>query len=125
MFEGDGRVRDFVGGYSDWIAFRNEQARTAREAPAKPKAEARAPAKPRRLSYKDQRELDALPEILERLEAEKQRIESQLSDATLYKDGPDPLQERLSRLGAISQELESGYARWSELESLSGRPQRP
>ena len=126
VFRRQWRVRDFVGGYSDWIAFRDEHARTvARAAPIKPKAEVREPAKLRRLSYKDQRELNTLPETLERLEAEKQGIESQLSDATLYKSGPDLLNERLSRLSAISRELETGYARWSELETLTGRDQRP
>jgi ATP-binding cassette subfamily F protein uup len=126
VFEGAGVVREFVGGYSDWVAFREQRQRATPRAPA-PNTErtARAAAKPRRLSYNDQRELNALPELLERLEAEKQQIESQLSDGSLYRDSPDALRERLDRLTAVSQDLEIGYARWSELDSISSnRPDR-
>jgi ATP-binding cassette subfamily F protein uup len=122
VFEGNGRVREFVGGYSDWVSYRDHHARASEQAPIKLKAVAPESSKARRLSYKDQRELSMLPERLEGLEAEKLRIESELSDAALYQGGREALNERLNRLAAISQELEIGYARWHELESLSGRP---
>ena len=123
VFEGAGAVREFVGGYSDWVAFREQYQRATPRAPT-PNTErtVRTAARPRRLSYNDRRELNALPELLERLEAEKQQIESQLSDGSLYRDSPEALRERLERLTALSQELESGYARWSELDSISGNP---
>jgi ATP-binding cassette subfamily F protein uup len=66
-----------------------------------------------------QRELDALPERLQALEAEKERIESLLADGSLYRGAPDALQAQLQRLAVIASELESGYARWAELESLT------
>jgi hypothetical protein len=65
-----------------------------------------------------------LPEQLERLEAEKQQIETDLSDATLYQGAPQRLQERLDRLHTLTQELEAGYARWSELEASGGQTPR-
>ncbi|MFI4867374.1 MAG: ATP-binding cassette domain-containing protein [Steroidobacterales bacterium] len=128
VFEGDGVVGEFVGGYDDWIRYRRERDAQQREqrnerSPAPPAGALamRAPLSPkaRRLSYKDQRELIALPERLQGLEAEKGRIEAELADGQLYRGSQDALQERLQRLAAISVEIEGGYARWSELEALA------
>jgi len=125
VFEGSGVVREFVGGYNDWVRYRRQRESQQREqrdavAPTSPASAARAAAKARKLSYKDQRELSALPERLQRLEAEKARIEAELADGTLYRGSQDALQERLQRLAAISDELEGGYARWTQLESQAG-----
>jgi ATP-binding cassette subfamily F protein uup len=122
VFAGDGTVREFVGGYSDWLRYTREQA--ARTAPAPERAApaastATATGRDRRLSYLAQRELSALPEQLQALEAEKERVESQLADGSLYRGAPDALHAQLQRLAIISKELESGYARWAELESLA------
>ena len=128
VFEGEGVVREFVGGYSDWMRFRErpyQSPSASNGPPAHQRGSERAAPKPRRLSYKDQRELNSLPELLERLEAEKQRIEAELADSALYRGGKDALNERLDRLAAITTQLEAGYARWSELEELSGQAQQP
>jgi len=126
VFEGDGAVREFVGGYSDWTRYRQRQA--ARAAPA---SERRAPVaaaastssssagRTPRLSYQVQRELSALPERLQALEAEKGQVESQLADGSLYRGAPETLHARLQRLAAIASELEAGYARWAELEAMT------
>ena len=128
VFEGAGVVGEFVGGYNDWIRYRRErdtQQRAQRDErgagpPAgAPATRARLSPKARRLSFKDQRELTALPERLQGLEAEKGRIEAELADGQLYRGSQDLLQERLQRLAAISVEIEGGYARWSELEALA------
>ncbi len=129
VFEGDGVVREFVGGYNDWIRYRRQrdsQRRDQRDTapPAGAGAAAAAmgtAARARRLSHKDQRELIALPERLQSLEAEKGRIELELADGELYRGSQDGVHERLRRLAAITDELEGGYARWSELEALAGR----
>jgi ABC transport system ATP-binding/permease protein len=126
VFDGEGVVREFVGGYSDWVEFR-ERPRTpqsARSERPSPESIVESP-RPRRLSYKDQRELNALPEQLEQLEAEKHRLEGELSDPQLYKGAPEPVQLRLARLQTLSSELTAGYARWSELEALSGEALKP
>jgi ATP-binding cassette subfamily F protein uup len=129
VFEGDGVVRDFVGGHSDWIRYRQERdtplpARTAAAAaaPAAPLQPAAAPpaaagASRRRLAYKEQRELDALPERLQQLETDKQRLEAELADSGLYRgDNRETLHERLQQLAALSAGIEAAYARWTELE---------
>jgi ABC transport system ATP-binding/permease protein len=135
VFEGDGEVREFVGGYSDWARYR--QAQAARATPAQRRApavlaapvasthysatEASAPRNPR-LSYQAQRELSALPEHLQALEAEKGQLEAQLADGSLYRGPPQILQAQLQRLAAIGSELETGYARWAELEAKTPTP---
>jgi ATP-binding cassette subfamily F protein uup len=86
---------------------------------AAPGARGNPKARARRLSYNDQRELSTLPERLQGLEAEKDRIESQLADGQLYRDGQQALQQRLQRLAVITAELEGGYARWGELEAMA------
>jgi ATP-binding cassette subfamily F protein uup len=94
VFEGDGVVSEFVGGYSDWMRYRGEQAQrltagTARaQSPVAANAPVRAAGRGRRLSYRVQRELSALPEQLQALEAEKERVESRLADGSLYRGAP-------------------------------------
>ncbi len=125
VFEGEGVVREFVGGYNDWVRYRRARDSQQREqrdanAPARPAVAAPAAPKARKLSYKEQRELTALPERLQSLEAEKSRIEAALADGTLYRGSQGVLQQRLARLAAIGDELEGGYARWTQLESQAG-----
>ena len=124
VFEGAGVVRDFVGGYSDWIRYRDEQAAAAATRPTARAATdatngARGGARAGRLSYQAQRELSALPERLQALEAEKVQIESQLADGSLYRAEQSVLQQQLQRLASIEAEIDSGYTRWAELESMS------
>jgi len=100
VFEGDGVIGEFVGGYDDWIRYRRQRdaqrpaagarptrSESAGPAAAAPTAAARARPKARRLSYNDQRELRTLPERLQALEAEKQQIEAQLASGELYRAG--------------------------------------
>jgi ATP-binding cassette subfamily F protein uup len=123
VFEGEGRVREFVGGYSDWIRYRDQRTAdakplaTARRA-AEPASRLRAAPKSRRLSYQVQRELTTLPERLQALEAEKSQIEAQLADGSLYRGAAEALQQQLQRLSTLSAEIEAAYARWAELEAL-------
>jgi ATP-binding cassette subfamily F protein uup len=119
VFEGAGSVRDFVGGYSDWLDYRNaRESRPAAPASASTNVP-RGGARPGRLSYQAQRELTLLPERVQGLEAEKAQIEAQLADGSLYRGSQEVLQQQLARLAALTDEIESGYARWAELEALT------
>ncbi len=133
VFEGDGVVREFVGGYTDWSQYRARRQQDSRPATARPPKRARAPATAaptggtgpaaaRRLSFKDQRELASLPERLQQLEADKARIEAALADPAFYRDSPAALPEHLRRLEVLNREIDAGYARWAELESAGGTP---
>jgi ABC transport system ATP-binding/permease protein len=117
VFEGDGVVRDFVGGYSDWMQYRLQHGVSAAAAPAAPGRSAGK--RSGRLSYQAQRELSALPERLQGLEAEKSQIEAQLADGSLYRLEAEVLQGQLQRLAAVTGELDTGYARWADLEAMT------
>src|SRR5690554_6834941 len=85
VFEGEGRVNDYVGGYQDWLRQRRPAADKPRTDAHKPAArEAAARRKTHKLSYKDQRELDALPQTIEALEAEQEALHAQMADPAFY-----------------------------------------
>ncbi len=121
VFEGNGAVNEYVGGYSDWL--RQRRAPAAVPGPAKREARgARPPApnaapKARRLSFKDQRELDSLPDNIQLLESEQGRLRSEVADPELFRQAPDRAAGALRRLQELDNELERAYARWDELES--------
>jgi ATP-binding cassette subfamily F protein uup len=127
VFEGEGRVNEYVGGYSDWLHQRKAappvKARVPAVAPAggaEPAAEPAAipsPSKARRLSYKDQRELEAMPEKIQRLETEQLQLQTAISDPDLFKDDPARGTAALQRLQSLTAELENAYSRWDALES--------
>ncbi len=137
VFEGGGRVNEYVGGYSDWL--RQRKAGGAGTLPtSRPKAatgpapalaavsqssstpaqnSARVVAKVRRLSYKDQRELEAMPEKIQRLEAEQLKLTEAVADPNLFKQDPAEGAAALQRLQTLAAELEGAYSRWDVLES--------
>jgi len=122
VFEGDGVVNEYVGGYEDWLRQRRDPADTP--APARPVAapaaeRARpAPAKAARLSYKDQRELDQLPARIEALEAEQAGLHEAMADPGFYQQGAEAMADAQARLARVESELEAAYARWEALEAL-------
>ena len=74
----------------------------------------------KKLSYKEQRELDALPREIEALEAEEQALSARIAGPDFYKEGGDAIGAALARLEAVTRQLGDAYARWHELESRSG-----
>ena len=122
VFEGSGHVSEYVGGYSDWLRQRKVSAPLKAPAPGGAPAAAGskaqpAPSKPKRLSYKEQRELAAMPEKIQRLEAEQLELQTAILDPGLFKDDPPRGTAALERLQALAAELENAYSRWDELES--------
>src|SRR5262245_26557386 len=89
VFEGDGKVEDYVGGYEDWLRQRpsppalSEAAGPARQAPRAPATAGDSPAS-KKLSFKEQRELEALPERIETLEAEQRALNAKIADPAFY-----------------------------------------
>lgn len=113
-FEGDGRVYEYVGGYDDWL----RQRRPAPTPATQPKPDKRRPARAKKLSYKEQRELQALPEKIEQLEAEQSQLHHQLANPKLYQHNGSRVGPLKARLGAVEQELEAAFARWEALEAV-------
>ena len=126
VFEGEGRVREYVGGYEDWL----RQGRSAEaEATATPerratsganaaaiatKEPARAARKP---SYKEQLELEQLPARIEALETEQKQLQSLVTSEEFYKRPASEIHEALARLEELEALLLAAYTRWDALDS--------
>ena len=124
VLDGDGHVKEYVGGYSDVVRQQKKAAKEAAAAskgPSKAKMSApvAAPApKPKKLSYKEQRELEALPARIETLEAEQAALYLRLADPAIYQDADaDAVTTVQDRLAGIAQELAQAYKRWEALEA--------
>lgn len=117
-FEGDGEVIEYAGGYTDMLSQR--QGRRAEAAPkaTQPVKNAESKKVKRKLSYKEQRALEALRSQLDALSAEVSTLERDLEDADLYQRAPDTFNEKLKRLAEVREELEGVEEQWLELELL-------
>ena len=121
VFEGEGVVGEFVGGYTDWLAQKKEGDSPVVSKPAsdvaKPAVKQAAVARKKKLSYKDQRELDELPQRIETLDAEQARLEEAIAGSGFYQQDKDAVAATLARLEEVGHELEACYNRWEELDS--------
>jgi ATP-binding cassette subfamily F protein uup len=122
VFEGEGRIGDYVGGYEDWLRQRATARPSSKDAKAAPgggvpkePVVARAPR--RRLTNKEQRELEALPARIEALETEQGAIAAKLADPVFYKGEPTAPAAAKARLEAAEKEHAAAFARWEELEA--------
>jgi len=123
VFEGEGKFGEYAGGYEDWKRQRiatppRERPKQASPRPFAVVAEKRN-IKNRKLSYKEQRELEALPEKIEALEVEQSELHRLMGDGDFYRQSGDKITAALERLGAIKNELEICYGRWETLEGAS------
>jgi ATP-binding cassette subfamily F protein uup len=115
VFEGEGRVKEYVGGYDDWIRQRpNDPGPSGAERPKVERARPRSE-QPRKLSYKEQRELDELPQRIEMLEAEQAELHQKLAEPTFYRQAGVEISKVTSRLQELEQEVQAAYARWETL----------
>ena len=122
VFEGDGVLREYAGGYSDWLRVRRGQDRqdaAAAKLQQKTDSARRASgASPKlRMSYKETRELEALPQKIAALEQEQAKITGELADPVLYRDQPDRVKMLQARYAAVEEELMQCLSRWEALEA--------
>jgi ATP-binding cassette subfamily F protein uup len=121
VFEDNGRAKEYVGGYSDWVRHGHQLAETeniaAAEARKRETAERRKNRNKTKLSYKDQRELDQLPGEIEKLESGIATLQSQIADPSFYSQDNDNVQATLRELSSAEALLEQHIERWSELEN--------
>lgn len=123
VLEGQGRLADYVGGYSDWVRqrpaalFATEPGTPAKPAPASAAASVPAAAEPKRkLSYKDARELEQLPARIETLETDIAKRTAAMNDPAFYQQDAAALLKANETLAALQAELDAAYRRWSELD---------
>jgi ABC transport system ATP-binding/permease protein len=123
VFEGDGRVNEYVGGYDDWLR-QQQQKREVPAAPARTEEQKVVPGpqkvKPRKLSFKEQKELETLPQRIEELDIEQKRIIMTMADPAFYRESGNKVAETKARIEAVEKELTEVYKRWNELEALKG-----
>ena len=125
VFEGNGVINEYVGGYEDWK--RQQAAELKQMAAAKPVSPspvttnkpnkataAKSPTK--KLSYKDQRVLELLPAQIEALDGESEQLTQQMSEPDFFRQSPQKIAKVQDRLAAIAAELKQLYQRWEELE---------
>ena len=121
VFEGDGRIQEYVGGYDDWV-----RQRAAAMPPAPPArrqtraggaSESSAVATKKKLSYKERRELADLPARIEVLEAEQSELNATVSHPEFYRESAEAIARTLARIAELQRLLDGVYARWDELDS--------
>ncbi|CAH1906072.1 ATP-binding protein Uup [Candidatus Nitrotoga sp. HW29] len=121
-FEGDGKLMEYVGGYEDWVRVKKQQA--IQRAPvsaavtAKPLPQTEVKSKPAtKLSFKETRELEQIPQRIASLEQEQEELAVTLGAGNLYRDNPVHAKQLQERTAIIEDELLQLMARWEELES--------
>ena len=124
VFEGDGNLQEYVGGYDDWLMQRKEPAAPPKSSAPKEQGQkkVRPPREKQKLSFKETKELNALPQTIEALEEEKQRLMETLNSPEFYA-GHDlaKINGANNRLAALEKELDEAYHRWDELENMAAQ----
>jgi ABC transport system ATP-binding/permease protein len=117
VFEGDGIIQEYIGGYQDWLRQRKvaNPTKPIKTEPQKP-TQVHASKESKKLSYKDQRELSELPKKIEKLEAEQHELQQLIASAEFYKQTPEMIASTMTKLKSMEAEIELAYLRWSELE---------
>lgn len=120
VLEGNGQIGEYVGGYSDWLRQRPAAAAAVAAAAAKPGLTREQPtavaAAKRKLSFKDQRELEQLPARIEQLETEIAAHGESMTDPSFFQQDSSAIVKANEALAKLQQELENAYARWTELD---------
>jgi len=122
VFEGDATIKRYAGGYSDWARLHHALATPEEDTPkrqtGKPER-TEAPSPARKLTYKLQRELDALPGQIEALEHNVEAIHKEVNAEEFYRGPHEQVQGKLEELNQLQRQLEAAVERWAELEAQS------
>lgn len=116
IFDGKGKIDEIIGGYDDWLATQKQPEIKPKEKSVK---KARKTERARKLSFKEKRELEELPETIDTLETEQANIHEQMADPEIYKtDNGALINQMKERLQEVEIELETAYKRWEELDQI-------
>ena len=119
VFEGKGHIEEYIGGYQDWLRQKKPQlisiATITKTKNINMVANTTNPTK--KLNYKEQRELQTLPEYIESLETEKNRLQTLMSSSEFYQETADKIANTMNKLKGVTRNLEIAYQRWEELEN--------
>jgi ATP-binding cassette subfamily F protein uup len=117
VFEGEGRVVEYIGGYEDWVRQRakDRAVKTVEPEAEKPRGKSE---RARKFLNREQRELDEMPALLEKLEAEHVVISAKLADPATYQDEPAMVPKLKAELSDVEARTQQAFARWEELEAI-------
>jgi ATP-binding cassette subfamily F protein uup len=118
VFEGNGQVVEYIGGYADWLRQRPQSIapRQEKKSPKNPTPKPKA-SKSRKLGYMQKRELQELPQKIEALESSQKELFAEMADPLFYKKDRDEIATAKSDLKRIQQDIDGAYRRWEELEN--------
>jgi ABC transport system ATP-binding/permease protein len=126
VLDGSGAVEEYVGGYSDWLAYSKKRQSQTTAKPVTHKtitpaisSSSPTPNKKTKLSFKERQELESLPTLIETLEKRQQDLTEQTNDPAFYKNAPDVIHKTLTELNALQDQLETVFLRWAELDELA------
>jgi ATP-binding cassette subfamily F protein uup len=134
VFEGGGRIEEYVGGYDEWQRQKTRQvaeALAAEPRPLRPAIPPHATTRPKAasqaksLSFKERREFESLPDRIATLEAENARLQAAVAHPDFYKEPRAAIESTLARIETLRIERNAAYARWDELDSRASRTARP
>jgi ATP-binding cassette subfamily F protein uup len=115
----DGTVRESVGGYADWLRQAAAEAPIATAAPKPAQERTKKPAeRQRKLTFKEERELEGLPDRIAAMEGEQESLHRTLADPDFYRTAGAEVAAINARLDQLEQELVGAYQRWEELEGI-------
>jgi ATP-binding cassette subfamily F protein uup len=121
VLDGSGKVLEFIGGYSDWLDYSNNQKSTENAAKKiqdnKTKDLKSFSSKKKKLSFKEQQELNDLPLCIEELETHQAELNTKISSTEFYNNSPAVINETLAELKRLETQLATHYQRWDELEA--------
>ena len=120
VFEGEGVINEYIGGYAEWFALAEQRKKQAisqqsKESVKQGKSKSTSGKK---ISFKEQKELDQLPILIDQLETEQGQLTVQIAEVDFYKQEQDEIKKTLDKLKQTEGELEQAYQRWGELEAL-------
>jgi len=121
VFEGEGRITEYTGGYEDWVRQRPALPLPVKEIPAPVKSQPvksmPANSKASKFLNREKRELEELPAIIEKLEADQADLSTRLWEPDLYQKQPELVSQLKTEATALEEQIKKSYARWEELEA--------
>ena len=121
VFEGNGRITEYIGGYDDWVKQKSVDEKTPQSQPGKSRGKKPKPKRegPRKLTFKENRELENMPSLIESLEQEHALLFGRMSDPSFYRNESAEIAAAKERLETLEIELKRAYERWEALDAIN------
>jgi ATP-binding cassette subfamily F protein uup len=115
VFEGEGRVQEYVGGYDDWLNQKAAAEKVSAQAESARSAGTNPAVRGKKLTNRERQDLDGLPARIESLEYAHTELQNQINDPAFYRSPAEDVRRATEKLAMLSEEIAAAYARWTEL----------